>query len=323
MPRERRVEAESLSDMNPYGNAAAVSAATIISRKYSDLSGQPWQTPVAGVVLGSGFASVGAEAVRNAISIPFRDIPGLPAPTVEGHVGEILIGDVAGKRVVVFSGRLHLYEGHSPAQVTFHARVLRALGVPVYLVFGAAGGLNSAFAAGSLMLVSDHINLTGRNPLIGALEPGDERFPDMYAAYDPGLRTLLHACARSTGIGLGEGVYAGLTGPSYETPAELRMLRVLGADAVGMSTVLEVIAARAVGLRVAVVVTITNEAAGGVGVGEDAVAEPGADSGADSGATRHADVASAPLLHSDVVAAARRASAKVGVLLWEFIERIQ
>lgn len=311
MPRERRVEANLLSGMNRYGNAAAASAAAIISRKYQDLSGLPWQTPLAGVVLGSGFASVGAEVLSNAVCIPFTAIPGLPAPTVEGHVGEILIGDVAGKRVVVYSGRLHLYEGHSPAQITFHTRILKAFGVPVYLVFGAAGGLSSAFAAGSLMLVSDHINLTGRNPLMGAVEPGDERFPDMSAAYDPGLRTLLHECARSTGIGLGEGVYAGLTGPSYETPAELRMLRVLGADAVGMSTVLEVIAARAVGLRVAVVVTITNEAVGSAGVG------------AASGATRHANVASTPLLHSEVVAAARRASAKVGVLLSEFIGRIQ
>jgi purine-nucleoside phosphorylase len=174
----------------------------------------------------------------------------------------LVAGTLAGKDVVAMAGRFHIYEGHPPALSAFPVRVMHALGVRTLFVSNAAGGVNEKFAAGDLMIISDHLNLMWTNPLIGAQQPGEERFTDMSAAYDPALRELLRKAAKKTGVDMREGVYAALFGPSYETPAEVRMLRGLGADAVGMSTVPEVLVARALGIRVAGISAITNAASG-------------------------------------------------------------
>ncbi|HSE27380.1 MAG TPA: purine-nucleoside phosphorylase, partial [Gemmatimonadales bacterium] len=188
--------------------------------------------------------------------------PGFPPPTVEGHKGELVAGTLAGTPVVAQSGRFHLYEGHDPAVAALPVRVFASLGVRTLVVTNAAGGVRRSFAAGTLMLIADHLNLTGRNPLLGEVLPGETRFPDMTAPYDPGLRALAREGAAALGLRLEEGVYAGLLGPSYETPAEIRWLERVGADAVGMSTVTEVIAARARGLRCLGFSLIANPAAG-------------------------------------------------------------
>jgi len=219
------------------------------------------ERPLVGVVLGSGLGAWSAT-VGGRASIPYSDIPGFPVPKVQGHGGELVVGRVRGVPIACLSGRVHLYEGHAPGSVVFGVRVLAELGCRAVLVTNAAGGIREDLSPGSLLLVSDHVNLTGTSPLIGPGEPGLPRFPDMSAAYDPTLRDLARATATAEGITLHEGVYAGLLGPSYETPAEIRMLRTLGADAVGMSTVLEVIALRHRGVRVGAVSVITNLAAG-------------------------------------------------------------
>jgi purine-nucleoside phosphorylase len=174
----------------------------------------------------------------------------------------VLAGRLAGRPVVALAGRFHMYEGHAPSLAAFPVRVLHALGARTLFVSNAAGGLREGFRAGALMAIADHVNLTFRNPLVGAAEPDEPRFPDMSEPYDRELLARLHACAAALGVPLEEGVYCGLLGPAYETPAEVRMLRVLGADAVGMSTVAEVVVARALGMRVAGVSCITNHAAG-------------------------------------------------------------
>jgi purine-nucleoside phosphorylase len=181
---------------------------------------------------------------------------------VEGHDGRLVAGQFAGQFVLMQSGRFHMYEGHDAATAALPVRVMAELGVTTLLLTNAAGGINAAFTPGTLMLIRDHLNLTGRSPLVGQAPPGEIRFPDMTDAYDRGLRTIAHAAAAEQRIALAEGVYAGLLGPSYETPAEVQMLSRLGADAVGMSTVVEVIAARARGIRCAGISTITNLAAG-------------------------------------------------------------
>jgi purine-nucleoside phosphorylase len=216
---------------------------------------------VAGIVLGSGLGGL-ADRITNAVTIPFSQVPGFPTATVAGHAGQLLIGQLAERPVVMLAGRFHMYEGHDAGLAAFPVRVLHALGAPVYLASNAAGGVRRTFAPGDLMVIADHINLMFRNPLIGAVEPGDERFPDMSDPYDPGLRALLHDCARTISVPLHDGVYCGLLGPTYETPAEVRMLERLGVDAVGMSTVPEVIMARAIGMRAVAVSCITNKAAG-------------------------------------------------------------
>ena len=198
----------------------------------------------------------------DAVTIPFADIPGFPASTVSGHAGQLIVGQLEGTPVVMLAGRLHLYEGHSPAAAGFPVRVLHALGAPIYLASNAAGGINRTFAPGDLMLIADHINLMFRNPLHGPTQPGDERFPDMAGPYDAPLRARMHAAAQAAGIDLKDGVYLALLGPTYETPAEVRMLEKFGADAVGMSTVPEVVVARAIGMRSVAVSLITNKAAG-------------------------------------------------------------
>lgn len=239
------------------GAEAARKAAAFIQARV----GGAWQTPVAGIVLGSGLGGL-ADRLTNAVKIPFSHVPGFPTATVAGHAGQLLVGQLAERPVVMLAGRFHMYEGHEAALAAFPVRVLHALGAPVYIASNAAGGVRRTFGPGDLMVVADHMNLMFRNPLIGSPEPGDERFPDMSDPYDPALRTLMHECARTMNVPLHDGVYCGLLGPTYETPAEVRMLERLGVDAVGMSTVPEVIMARAIGMRAVAVSCITNKAAG-------------------------------------------------------------
>lgn len=219
------------------------------------------RAPRVALVLGSGLGVL-ADRVADAVRVPYADIPGFPAPGVAGHAGELVAGTLGGVPVVAQSGRFHLYEGHAPETAALPVRVFARLGVRTLIVTNAAGGIRRTFGPGTLMLITDHLNLTGRNPLAGPAVGGEERFPDLTEAYDPSLRRLARATAERLGIALAEGVYAGLLGPSYETPAEIRMLERLGADAVGMSTVLEVIAARARGLACLGFSTVTNLAAG-------------------------------------------------------------
>jgi purine-nucleoside phosphorylase len=218
--------------------------------------------PVVGVILGSGLGDF-AAAVEDRLEIPYAQIPGFPSSAVVGHAGTLVAGTLAGVPIVVLSGRIHFYEGHPMSSVVTPARVLGLLGCRDVVVTNAAGGIDTSFSAGDLMLISDHINLFGTNPLIG---PNDEtfgaRFPDMSDAYRSDLRTLAKAVARRVKVPLKEGVYVGVTGPSYETPAEIRAFRALGAHAVGMSTVPEVIALGHMGVGVVGVSCITNMAAG-------------------------------------------------------------
>lgn len=244
-----------MSDGAPYGTAAAQSAAVAIRARTTDVA------PVVGIVLGSGLGGL-ARRITNAVAIPFGEVPGFPQATVVGHAGQLICGLLGGRPVVALAGRFHMYEGHDAALAGFPVRVMHALGAPVLFVSNAAGGIRRSFRAGDLMLIRDHLNLMFRNPLTGAIETGDERFPDMSAPYDVALGDRIREHATALGIPLQEGVYCGLLGPTYETPAEVRMLAALGADAVGMSTVPEVIVARALGMRVAAVSCITNKAAG-------------------------------------------------------------
>ena len=214
------------------------------------------------LVLGSGLGAF-ADEVEGATSIPYAEIPGFARPTVEGHAGRLVLGRVSGVPVAVMQGRFHYYEGYSFDEVTFPVRTLTLLGVKNLLLTNAAGGLNNSFSQGSLIVISDHLNLMGANPLRG---PNDERFgprfPDLSAVYDHEFQETAIREAHEMGIELRRGVYAALQGPSYETPAEIRMLRLLGADAVGMSTVPEAIVARQAGVRVLGISCITNMAAG-------------------------------------------------------------
>lgn len=217
--------------------------------------------PRVAIVLGSGLGSV-AEAVQSAIRIPYREIPGFPEPGAPGHKGELVAGTLEGVPLLVQSGRFHLYEGHAAHVAALPTRVFARLGVETLIVTNAAGGIRHTFRPPTLMLIADHINLMFRNPLVGPVVEGDQRFPDMSDPYDAGLRASARAVARAEGIPLEEGVYAALLGPSFETPAEIRMLERLGADAVGMSTAPEVIAARARGMRCLGFSSVTNAAAG-------------------------------------------------------------
>ena len=216
--------------------------------------------PRVGVVLGSGLSAFG-NAVENATRIPYAEIPNFPRPTAEGHKGELVLGEVAGVPVAVMSGRVHFYEGYSEHQVVYPVRVLGRLGVSTVILTNAAGAVNKKYRPGDFMALTDHLNLTGKNPLSGPNDPElGPRFPDMSQPYDHELRRLVVAGFRKVGATLHEGVYVGLLGPSYETPAEIAMFRMLGADAVGMSTVLETIAARHMGLKVIGISCITNAA---------------------------------------------------------------
>lgn len=244
-----------------------------------------------GLVLGSGLKEF-ARHVQDAVTIPFGEVPGWPVPKVEGHGGALVVGTVGGLPVACLTGRVHLYEGWRPAEVVRAVRTLRHVGVPDFLLTNAAGGIADDLSAGDLVLLVDHLNLTGCSPLVGPHEPEfGPRFPDQSRVYTPHLRTLLQQC----GARLRPGVYAGLLGPSYETPAEVRMLRTLGADAVGMSTVHEAIALGAMGARVAGVSLVTNLAAG---------------------------LSDQPLSHDEVVAAGKQAAATFEQLVVAFCRKL-
>jgi purine-nucleoside phosphorylase len=219
------------------------------------------ETPVAGIILGSGLGRL-ADKITDRKVVPYHDVPGFPSPTVVGHSGAVVAGMLGGRRVVALSGRFHMYEGHDASLAGFPVRVLHELGAQTLNVTNAAGGIRRSFKPGDIMLIRDHINMMFRNPLTGAVEEGDERFPDMSDPYDPGLARLAREVAKAQGVSLAEGVYCGLLGPTYETPAEVKMLTTIGADAVGMSTVPEVIVARARGMRVLGFSCITNLACG-------------------------------------------------------------
>jgi len=244
-------------------------------------------TPRIAIVLGSGLGRLAGQ-VRDPVRIPYRELDGFHEPKVPGHKGELVGGLLSRTPVLLQSGRFHMYEGHTAAEAVLPVRVFRALGIDTLIVTNAAGGVNPALPAGTLMLIRDHLNLTGRNPLDGPVRPGEVRFPDMSVAYDADLRALAQRVAREREIPLAEGVYAGLLGPNYETPAEVRMLRTLGADAVGMSTVMEVIAARALGMRCLGISLVTNPAAG---------------------------ISPTPLDHAEVMAAAEAAGGRLGDLV--------
>jgi purine-nucleoside phosphorylase len=220
------------------------------------------QQPVLGLILGSGLGPY-ADSLRDRTVIPYCEIPHFPSSTVSGHAGNLVLGNAEGIPAVALQGRIHLYEGYSITEVAYPARVLGCLGIRRLLVTNAAGGINPEFRPGDLMLITDHINLMGANPLVGInLEELGPRFPDMSEAYSSALREIAQEGARAKGIPLRRGVYVGLCGPSYETPAEIRMCRTLGADAVGMSTIPEVIVAGHMGIPVLGISCITNMAAG-------------------------------------------------------------
>jgi len=242
------------------------------------------------MVLGSGLKSF-ADVLENRTEIPFADVPEWPRPNVEGHGGAVVFGEVAGVRVACLTGRVHLYEGWAPAEVVRCVRTLRRMRIPRFLLTNAAGGIGADLAAGDLMVLSDHLNMTGQSPLIGGHDPAfGPRFPDMSTVYSERLRSQLLDC----GVSLRQGVYAGLLGPSYETPAEVRMLRTLGADAVGMSTVHEAIALRAMGAEVCGMSLISNLAAG---------------------------ISSQPLSHDEVMETGRYAAQAMTSVVAEFCRR--
>jgi purine-nucleoside phosphorylase len=270
-----------------YSTKAAIKAAAAIRKRAAT------QQPKVGIILGSGLGGL-SKSIADAVRIPFADIPGFPNVTIAGHEGAVIVGSLGGREVVALSGRFHMYEGHPAALAAFPVRVFHALGALELFVSNAAGGISPRLAVGDLMLISDHLNLMGANPLVGEAQEGEIRFPDMTDAYNPGLRWVLRTTAEKLGIPLREGIYAGLLGPSYETPSEVKMLRLLGADAVGMSTVPEVIVARALGMRVAGVSCITNAAAG---------------------------VTGSALSHAEVLETTNRVSASFESLVTEFLAR--
>lgn len=240
---------------SPYGAAAAATAADAIRPRLGNVR------PDVALILGSGLGGL-ADDIEQPVRIPFADVPGFPSASVVGHAGMLVGGGLEGRDVIALAGRFHMYEGHDARLAGFPVRVMHALGAKTLFVSNAAGGVSRNFRAGDLMIIADHINMMMRNPLIGPLEPGDERFPDMSAPYDAELQRLLRECAVAIGVPVVTGTYMGLLGPAYETPAEVRMIERLGADAVGMSTIPETIVARALGMRVAGVSCITNLACG-------------------------------------------------------------
>ncbi|MCA1030605.1 purine-nucleoside phosphorylase [Bacillus timonensis] len=251
--------------------------------------------PTIGLILGSGLGDL-AEEIVNAVKIDYHLIPHFPASTVEGHAGKLVIGELEGKFVVAMQGRFHAYEGYSMQEVTFPVRVMKGLGIESIVVTNACGGMNPTFTAGDLMLIEDHINLTSANPLIGENESTlGPRFPDMSRAYDTDFRELFREVANRNSIKIQSGVYASITGPTYMTPAELIMVRHLGADTIGMSTVPEVIVANHMGMKVLGVSCITDMA-----IGEDLE----------------------PLTHEQVVEVANRTKPTFIRLIKEFIAKV-
>lgn len=274
----------------PADQPARLDALVAAVRARTDLA------PEVGIVLGSGLGGL-ADDVEDAVAIPFEDLPGWPAATAPGHVGRLIIGRLAGRPVVLLQGRFHLYEGNAPGLVVQPVLLFRRLGARVVVLTNAAGGLDPSFGPGTLMVISDHINLTGMNPLVGQNANGiGERFPDLTNAWSPGLRSQLHVAGRAENVDLAEGVYVGLVGPNYETPAEVRMLAALGGHAVGMSTVMECIAARWAGLEVCGVSLVTNAGAGYTGE---------------------------PLTHEEVLAAGAEAGPRLARVLRRFVENVR
>jgi len=246
--------AAATADASHAETARIEAAAAHVRRQYA-------AAPRVGVVLGSGLGGW-ATRLKSAAEFPYETIPHMPAPSVAGHPGELWLGQLGGVHVACLRGRVHAYEGHPVERVVFGARLLAALGCRAVLLTNAAGGIRADLQPGSLMLITDHLNLSGRNPLVGWTPGGHPAFVDMTHTYDPALLGAARQAAASLGIALPEGVYAALLGPSYETPAEIRMLRTLGADAVGMSTALEAIALRERGVAVGAISCVTNAAAG-------------------------------------------------------------
>jgi purine-nucleoside phosphorylase len=259
----------------PADQPARLDALEAAVRARSDL------VPRVGIVLGSGLGSL-ADDLTDTVAIPFADLPGWPAATAPGHVGRLLLGHLDGVPVVMLQGRLHVYEGNDPGLIVQPVLLMGRLGAHTIVLTNAAGGLDPSFGAGTLMVIGDHINMTGRTPLLGPnADSIGPRFQDLTDAYAPALRERLHAAARAEAVDVVEGVYIGLLGPTYETPAEVRMLRAWGGDAVGMSTVLETIAARWAGLEVAGVSLVTNPGAGysGEPLSHEEVLAAGAEAG--------------------------------------------
>jgi len=237
--------------------------------------------PEVGIVLGSGLGGL-ADELEDPVAIPFEEMPGWPVATAPGHVGRLLLGRLGGRAVVMLQGRFHLYEGNAPGLVVQPVLLFRRLGAQVLVLTNASGGLDPSFGPGTLMVISDHLNLTGQNPLIGPnADDIGARFPDLTDAWSTRLRGRLHAAGAAEGVQLAEGVYVGLTGPNYETPAEVRLYASQGGHAVGMSTVMECIAARWAGLEVCGVSLVTNPGAGYTGepLSHEEVLAAGAEAG--------------------------------------------
>jgi purine-nucleoside phosphorylase len=273
--------------IHPIDQPARLDALAAAVRAKTDI------VPEVGIVLGSGLGGL-ADELEHPIAIPFADLPGWPAATAPGHVGRLLIGRLAGRPVAMLQGRFHLYEGNAPGLVVQPVLLFRRLGAQVLVLTNASGGLDPSFGPGTLMVIRDHLNLTGQNPLIGpnAADLGD-RFPDMTDAWSTRLRGRLHAAGGAEGVQLAEGVYVGLVGPNYETPAEVRLYAALGGHAVGMSTVMECIAARWAGLEVCGISLVTNAGAGYTGE---------------------------PLAHEEVLAAGAEASPRLARVIRRFIK---
>lgn len=276
------------SAVSAYGAVRAREAADAIRGR---LDGRQ---PTVAIILGSGLGGL-ADEIDAVARIPFAEIPGFPTATVVGHAGALIAGTLGGKFVLALAGRFHMYEGHEAALAAFPTRVVHALGAETLIVTNAAGGVNRLFVPGDLMLIRDHLNLMFRNPLTGAVEPGDIRFPDMTAPYDAAFGEIARQVAVEQGMVLREGVYAGSLGPAYETAAEVRMLALLGADATGMSTVPEVIVARAIGMRVLGFSCITNLACG---------------------------LSNTPITHAEVLETTAHAAEKFKALVRGIVERI-
>ena len=261
----------------------------------NELARRAPEPPRVGIVLGSGLGAV-ADAVEEAVHVPYEELPGFPQPTVAGHAGSAVLGRIGSVPVAVLQGRAHVYEGGAMDLIRTPIRMLRAAGAEILILTNAAGSLRAEVGPGSLMAITDHINMTGVNVLTG---PNDDatgpRFPSLRDAYDPELRAQLHAAARQIGVTLHEGVYLAVGGPSFETPAEIRAFRTLGADAVGMSTVHETIVARHAGLRVAAVSAITNLAEG---------------------------MQDEPLSHEQTLRDAARAASDLAPLITRFVEQL-
>jgi purine-nucleoside phosphorylase len=271
-----------------HGSAAAADVAAWIATQIGD------GRPEVGLILGSGLAGLAAR-FDGARRLSYSTIPGFPTTTVAGHPGVLVAGSLSGRRAIALAGRFHMYEGHPASLAAFPVRVLAALGVDTLFVSNASGGIRRTLHPGDLMVIADHVNLTGRNPLFGPVEPGDTRFPDMSAPYDPELRAALHRAGKRVGIPLTDGVYGWALGPAYETPTEVRMFERFGVDAVGMSTVPEVIAARAAGLRVAGVSCVTNLACG---------------------------ITSDPVHHEDVLAVTRAVAPRFEAVVMEWVKEL-